>query len=93
MAVNFVQQKKKQKYLLYIVGIVIIITIIVLWFGYFREPETVLPAEGPDTGAAVRKITINLEVLKNPLLERLELFEDIPDFEGQKGRVNPFLPY
>ncbi len=93
MAVNFVQQKKKQKYLLYVVVIVIVITMVLLWLGYFRESEVFPIIEEGIQTSTVSRITIDLEVLKNPFIKKLEPFEGISDFEGQKGRANPFLPY
>ena len=39
------------------------------------------------------KIEIDFQTLKNPQLDELEAFKDIPLFEGKIGRDNPFTPY
>jgi len=96
MAVNFVQQKKKQKYMLYIAGIAFLATIAVLYFGYFRETSlSVVSSSTPITPTAEiqTKLTIDLSVFDNPLLDKLEDFVVIPPFTGTAGRTNPFLPY
>jgi hypothetical protein len=97
MAVNFVQQKKKQKYLLYVAVGIFIITIVILYFGFFKGksiPSFTLPepANMP-TSEIAGKLTIDFSVLDNPLLQHLEPFVVIPPFEGEVGRINPFLPY
>jgi hypothetical protein len=38
-------------------------------------------------------IKINFEVLQSSLLQEFQLFEEIPPFEGEIGRENPFLSY
>lgn len=91
MAVSFIQQKKRQKKMLLIVGLIAVITLLVLWFGYFREPKEPVPEVS--VVAPVREIKINFEVLKNPFLKESQIFEQIPPFEGEIGRENPFLPY
>ncbi len=87
MILPFFKQRKKQKYLNWILLIVILIG--ALWFGrnYLVKP---LP---PPPSPKEKKIEINLEMLKNPALQKLQLFEEISPFEGEIGRENPFLPY
>lgn len=91
MPVNFIQQKKKQKKMLLIVIGVIIITALILWLGYFREPKESV-SETPEI-SSIRRIRVNFEVLKSPFLKGFDLFEKIPPFEGELGQENPFLPY
>jgi len=96
MAVNFVQQKKKQKYMLYIAGIAFLATIAVLYFGYFRDtslPIISSPEPFVPTAEIQTRLTIDLSVFNNPLLDKLEDFVVIPPFTGTAGRTNPFLPY
>jgi Na+/melibiose symporter-like transporter len=92
MPISFIQQKKKQKQLFLIVGIVLAITALVLWFGYFREPEESFTPPAEIT-SFVKDIKVDFEVLKNPFLKEFNIFEKIPPFEGEAGRKNPFLPY
>jgi hypothetical protein len=62
-----------------------------LWQGVLKErfskiKEALTPSPEP------KKIEINLEVLKSPILKELQSFEEIKPFEGKIGRENPFLP-
>ena len=89
MAITFLQQRKKQKSLIFVLIAVIILIFIVVWRGFWAKPKPVLVpmiSEPP-------KIEINFEVLKSPILKELQLFEEIKPFEEEIGRKNPFLPY
>jgi len=87
MAVDFVEKKKKQKYLLFIVLGLLAITAVILWFGYFnQEPEQ------PEEVYIVKKnVKINYEILDNPILKELVSFQKTPDYDGVLGKSNPFL--
>jgi len=91
MPINFIQQRKKQKYLTIVVIVVLIITAVILWFGYFKKSEPV-SGEIPLINV-VREIEIDFDVLKSEFLQESQVFEKIPSFEGEIGRDNPFLPY
>lgn len=87
MALTFIEPKKRQKYLIFIL-IVVILGIVFLVWNYFLvkpslPPQPVQPPE----------IKINFEILKNPVLDELQLFEGISPFEEEIGRDNPFIPY
>lgn len=88
MAFPFFQQRKKQKYLSWILVIAILIG--ALWFGRNYLVKPLPPAPPPPKE---KKTEINLEILKSPLLQELQSFEEILPFEGETGRENPFLPY
>jgi len=91
MPVNFVQEKKKQKYLIIVFSIIILISVLVLWFGYLRKSQ---PGSSPVSMSSYQaEIKINFAVLENSLLKQFQPFEKVIPFEGQKGRSNPFLPY
>jgi len=90
MPINFVQQRKKQKYLIIIVAAVFVITAVILWFGYFRKPGLVLEEASV---SSIKEIKIDFDVLENSFLQESEIFEKTPSFEGEIGRENPFLPY
>jgi len=89
MAVKFIKQRKKQKYLILIFIAVLLITSFVLWFGFFKKEET----STLTAAIAPREIKIDFEVLNNPLLKELKPFIKVFPFEGLVGRENPFLPY
>jgi uncharacterized membrane protein YpjA len=84
------QEKKKQRYLLFLLGIAILGIIFTFWYSrYFkREPSSshVLPPKPPE-------IKINFEMLKSPILTELQPFENIAPLEEGAGRENPFIPY
>lgn len=65
--------------------------VVAVWFGrdFLVKPPSLSPSSLPRQ----KKVEINFEVLKNPLLQNLQPFEEIPLFEGETGRENPFLPY
>lgn len=92
MAVKFLKERKKQRYLILSLAAIIVIIIVVVWYGYFKDKKPdIVPA--PVTAASLKTIKINFEALENPFLQELQPFIVIPDFEGEKGRENPFLPY
>jgi len=90
MAITFSEKRKKLRYLVPVLVIVILITAIVLWQGFFAEEKLFLP---PIEEVPVKKIVINYEILKHPFLEELQPLEPLPLFEEEVGRENPFLPY
>ncbi|MEK9135272.1 MAG: hypothetical protein AAB451_03155 [Patescibacteria group bacterium] len=89
MSISFLEQKKKNKLLLPILGGIIVVTLIIIWLGFSRKPESPLSI----SLLPVHKINIDWQVLKNPILDNLELFEVIQPLQGSYGRKNPFLPY
>lgn len=90
MAVKFIKERKKQKYLIIGFGIMLVVISIVLWSGYFKKEK---PIVLPVSAIPPREIKINFEVLENPFLKELQPFVEISPFVGEKGRENPFTPY
>ncbi|HDZ54774.1 MAG TPA: hypothetical protein ENI19_00455 [Candidatus Nealsonbacteria bacterium] len=88
MALPFFQQRKRQKYLNWIFIIAVLIG--ALWFG---QNYLFKPLSSPPLTPKEKKVEINLEILEKPILQELQPFEEIPPFEGDIGRENPFLPY
>jgi len=91
MAITFIEQRKKQKKLIWVLAAVVIITAVVVWYSFLRKPSS-----GPGselTAPAYQRAEIDFKILDNPVLDELKTFEDIKPFEGQEGRENPFLPY
>lgn len=96
MAIVFVQKNKKQKVLIFILVACLVITAVVLWFGFFKEEKSVSEIYlEENTEASQEEIQINFTVLKNPLLKELQPFSEIQPMETteSKGRGNPFIPY
>lgn len=91
MAIVFLEKTKKQRYLIIAFLAVILITSFVIWRGFFikeKPPEKEIPKPA-------KKIEIDFETLKNPILEEFQPMEKIPPIgpEIEIGRENPFIPY
>lgn len=91
MAITFLEKRKKLKELIPVVMVAVLITVFILWRGFFVKGEPQLSEELLKKPA--KKIEINFQVLKHPIFEKLQLFEEIPLFEQDLGRENPFRPY
>ena len=91
-AVTFVEERKKQKKLIYIFLAAILITGLVLWQGVLKKPAR-KTEEAPETAAEFGKAEINFETLESPILKELQPFKKIEPFGEKIGRDNPFLPY
>lgn len=89
MAITFQEQIKKQRNLIFIFLIVVLITVFIIWRGY-RVEEGLLEVS---VFERFQRIEIDFEILRNPLLDQLQLIEKTLPFEGEIGRENPFIPY
>ncbi|MDP3093940.1 MAG: hypothetical protein Q8N16_04300 [bacterium] len=88
MAIVFSENRKKQRYLILIFVVVALLTAGIFWFGVLRKPSPELPA----FSLPAKGVNIDFSVFKKPILKDLELFEEIPNFEGESYRENPFSP-
>ena len=100
MAVVFLQQKREQKKLIFVFCIVLLLTLFIIWYGFFRK-------NGATTKTFVytvpipQNININFEILDNEYFKQMDPFYQIqpvptstPDISGIKvGRDNPFISY
>ncbi len=97
MAITFAQQKRKQQYLLLALAGVALLTLIVIWTGFFKtepsaSPAVFLPAKPPE-------VKIDLTTLKSLAVQGLDSFPQLPPFYVDAtagavlGRTNPFIPY
>ena len=92
MAITFLEQRKRQKYLLPVLLLVFLITAFVIWWGFLKEEKTDFGLNGVLPGVS-RKIEINFDFLKGLDPEKFQSFEKIPPFEEEAGRENPFVPF
>jgi hypothetical protein len=98
MVFAFFRQRKRQKYLIYILGLIILTIFLIVWFSFIKKPppSIFIPPFGKET-LELQKIEINFESLKEEFLKELKPIEKIKPFEEttttQLGRENPFLPY
>jgi hypothetical protein len=90
------QRMKKQRSLIIVFFIILAITFLILYFGYFRKEKispSPLPAEVPKEISPQMKIEINFSVFESPIFKLLRPFEKIePPKPEEIGRENPFLP-
>jgi hypothetical protein len=72
----------------------LIILFVLVWKGYLFQPRTSLTDQGV---SQLPEIKIDFNVLKNPILKKLRIPEEIQSFSIENkeglGRENPFLPY
>jgi len=93
MAITFVEEQKKQKYLFLLLIGLILLTFFILQREFLFKPKTLQPLM-PTEVLQPKQIEINFEILRSPQLEMLEPFQSIiPSEEEEIGRENPFLPY
>ena len=107
MAITFVKQRKKQKNLVFILIGLLLATILIVWFGFFRR-ETGTPLMEKVSYPVAEEIKINFEVLRSPFLKSLQQFYEIrplketasqkpepgeEEIPQKPGRENPFLSY
>lgn len=90
MAITFQEQKEKQKYLISVFLVVILVIFLVVYFGFLKKEK---PSEIEEVIYQPPKIELNFQVLESQFLKELLPFEEIKRFEGKIGRENPFLPY
>jgi len=90
MAITFIKERKRQKFLTLIALGAVAVAFIIFWFGYFKKEKPLPPSTTPI--AAYREIQIDLNVLGSPLLKQFQPFEKILPYEDGMGRDNPFLP-
>ena len=108
MAIVATQRQRKQRNLIFVFLIVILISSFVLWKGFFQE-EKIEEFEEEITEGLPAITMEDFNILKNPIFGKDEYGNDILlpfesitiseatdtiDVEGvEPGRENPFLPY
>lgn len=95
MVITFTQKKKTQKYLVVVLVIIIVAIAFVFTSGLLEKEEDFF-IEEPTVTQGRPKISINFQVLRNPVFKKLtEPFPDLPSLPptGEVGREIPFLPY
>jgi hypothetical protein len=86
--VTIQEKAKRQRILLGVFFIVLSITFLILYFGYFRKGRVEFTPLAPK-----REIKIDLTPLQNPILKELQPIEQIEPVKPEDiGRENPFSP-
>jgi len=86
MAIVFSEKKKQQQYLILVFVMVAIVTALVFYFGVFKKPKP----ESIIILTPARKVEIDFNIFKSPVLSKLQPFEEVLEFVGEIGRENPF---
>ena len=97
-------QEKRQRILMVALAVIVIATLIILYFGFRSpSPSTSFPVGPtipqptvsllPSLENVIEKIDFDINFLKGPLLEKLKIYGEWPLKIEKKGRPNPFLPY
>lgn len=87
MALKFTQKYKKQKYLLGALFLVIIITALVWWKGFYSPSG---PGKEFSSSFQGREISIDFRVLENEIFKDMQAFLKI-SMPGEVGKENPFF--
>ncbi|HEY4476043.1 MAG: hypothetical protein UY24_C0001G0042 [Parcubacteria group bacterium GW2011_GWA1_48_11b] len=89
MAITFVQQKKRQQILVFVVAGMAIITLFVLWFGFFssapREASSSFSLPSP------REVSIDFGVFENPVFQELGNPFAPVEIPAKTEKANPFI--
>jgi len=89
---TILEQEKKQKMLLFVFVVVIFITGLILWKGYFK-PTPSEEVSMTEFLEEKREIKIDLKILEHPLWKDLKSLPEIsPPSEEEIGKENPFSP-
>ena len=93
MAITYIEQKKSQKNLIFILIAVLLITGLIIWFAFFRKAK--LLSTEQYTAPVKKEIQINFDVFKSDFFKNLQPFSTIQPLEEgiPIGRDNPFLPF
>lgn len=95
MAIVFIEQQKRQQYLLFAFIFIVLVTLIVIWRGFLVQPppkeaEVSVPAK-----PVLPEIKIDFNLFEDPFFENVQEFPTILPFEAtgdfQLGRENPFI--
>ena len=87
MAIVFSEKQKQQQYLILVFVALAIVTTMVFYFGAFKKPKP----ESVIILVPAKKVEIDFNVFKSPVLSKLQPFEDVLEFVGETGRENPFI--
>jgi len=107
MVIKSIEQRKRQKTLLFVGLGLILVTVLVLYFGFWKKvpiPEeqigsqaagTAVPKVSTATEEKLKKIDLDFKFLNEEIIPFLKIHGDIPVKvdKDKVGRDNPFIPY
>ncbi|MBI2450401.1 MAG: hypothetical protein HYV47_02610 [Candidatus Nealsonbacteria bacterium] len=92
MAIIFTEERKKQRYLILALTLIIFSILFVVWLGLSRGEEAETAVAIPIT-YPLPEVEINWQALENIRGKTPQPFAEIGEFKGRFGRDNPFIPY
>jgi hypothetical protein len=85
------RRTKRQRNLMIVFFIVLIVTLSILYFGYFKKEKG--SQVSPEIPIPEKKFEIDFSIFENPILKELQPIEKIePPNPEEIGRENPFSP-
>lgn len=94
------EQRKKQKMLMVVALAIIVVGVLVLYFGFWKksapsqeaagEPQTQHQAATVIIDEKLKKIDLNTDFFVNTMLAALKSHGNLPVQKGTTGRLNPF---
>lgn len=100
MAITFLEQRKRQQYMIPLLVLVIVITALVVWFGILKpqQPSQSVPTDyipSPEEGlpSILRKVDVNFNFLQNFTPKDFQFSEPVSGVDQEIGRENPFIPF
>lgn len=97
--IQLIEQKKRQKTLLVILAIVLVITGVIWYIGLNPSPVEKLVSSGQLPGGfsvtdeKIKEAKLELNILDSDLFKSLKSHGALPVTAGETGRTNPFEPY
>jgi hypothetical protein len=91
MAITFLEKRQRLQYLIPVLIGLLLVTLFVVWQGYFVKEE--IPTFIEPFKRPLKKVEINFQLLKDPIFQVLQPFEEISPPEEELGREDPFTPH
>ncbi len=89
LAITFLPKNRRQTYLLIVLGIVLVFTAGLVWYGFLKEPSSTLVDSQP---SPPRVVEIDFKVFETRLFQDLgSRLPPIP-LPEEVGKRNPFFP-
>lgn len=93
MAITIVQERKKQKYLIAALAVIVFVILLVVGKGFLSRKTAVSQPPQAPVIYVLPKTEIDWQILDDIRAQSSQLFEEISALEGKFGRENPFIPY
>ena len=92
MAITITQEKKRQRYLVLALVVIIFAIIFIVWRGFLQKErgDLLLP---PPVVYTIPEVKIDWQLLEEIQKISPGPFKEISAFQNDFGRTNPFTPY